>query len=221
MKNVFKTSYLSVTLMSLTLLGLSGCTKNPEGNHPPVTKLPSDKIVTTGEMISLAAMASDMDKEDELTYLWSLTARPEGSHATLTEAAKKTISFKADKEGTYYLNFIANDEIVNSKAKKITITATSIVGEWKADLSKTKANNQLNESETAEIVESLSSMYKFKFLKNGEVEGNNASSWTYSQEGNYQIDGEKKVSITNSNQFFLLTTLKSGKEVKFYYKRAI
>ena len=220
MKNSLQTNYVAIAIMSLSLLGLSGCIKDPATNHTPQVTLPNDKIINIGESLTLKAKVSDKDKEDELSYLWRVAAKPKGSQFTLTDATKKTISFKADKSGTYYLDFVANDGLVNSKSKRVTVIASSIIGEWTADLTKTKEESKLNESETAELVETLSSNYKLVFLENGKVEGDNDASWTYTKNGTYQLNSSKRIQLTKENQLFMMNSLKSGKELKFYYKRA-
>ena len=223
MKNILKKDYTSVAIIGMLLLGLSGCTKDPSTNHKPVVTVPSNKIININESLILTATASDKDKEDELTYLWTITAKPEGSKLTLSEenATKRTISVKADKLGTYYFDFIAQDEIERSKAKRVTVTATSIIGEWTANLSKTKEENKLNKPETNEVVEALSSNYKLIFLDNGKIESNNYTSWKYNKQGNYIVDDGKKLKQINENQLYIVNKLEDGKEIKFYYKRVL
>ena len=223
MKNILKKDYATVAIISMALLGLSGCTKDPASNHKPTVTVPSDKIIHTGESLTLKATALDIDKEDELTYLWRIAAKPEGSKLTLKEesAETETITIRADKAGTYYLDFVAHDDLANSKAKRVTVTATSIVGDWTADLTQTKAENKLNDTEIDEVVEALSSNYKITFLENGKVESNSGSSWKYNKQGNYTIDNTKKLKQIKENQLFIINKLKDGKEIKFYYKRAL
>ena len=203
--------------MSLTLLGTVGCTKDPTGNHPPVVQLIENKVVKQGEMVHLTANVSDVDK-DELSHLWTIIEHPQGSAVALRDDEKTSIAFRADKSGTYKLNFTTTDDIASSQ-KVVTVTTTSIVGEWKADLAKTKEKNRLNETQTAEVVETLSAKYKFKFLENGTIEGSDNSSWKYSKNGSYQMDNKTKLQMTTANDFFVINSLKDGEKVKFYYKR--
>ncbi len=219
MKNSLQRNYLSVAIISLTLLGTVGCTKDPTGNHPPVVQLIENKIVKQGEMVHLTAHVSDVDK-DELSHLWTIIGHPQGSAVSLRDNEKTSIAFRADKSGIYKLNFTTTDDIASSQ-KIVTVTTTSIVGEWKADLAKTKEKNRLNETQRAEVIETLSAKYKFKFLENGEVQGKELHSWKYNKNGNYLTDGEKKIKLINSRELYLVSQLKDGKEVKFYYKRVV
>jgi len=221
MKNALQSNYISITILSLSLLGLLGCTKDPSLNSKPIVKVSNNKIVNIGETVKLHAAASDKDKEDILTYLWRIAAKPKGSKLSLTDATKTDISFKADKKGTYYFDFIAKDEYVSSESKRVIVIASSIIGTWTADLSKTKEEAKLNENETEELVETLSTNYKFVFLENGKIEGDENASWKYNKNGRYQLNGEKDIKIIKENQLFIINKLESGKELKFYYKRAL
>jgi len=219
MKNILKSNYTTTAIISMALLGLSGCVKDPESNHKPTVQVPSDKLVNIGESIILTATASDTDKEDVLTYLWRISAKPKTSQLTLENDKNKTISFKADTSGIYYLDFIASDSLSSSKSKRVTITASSIIGEWTADLTKTKKENKLNNDEKIEVAEILSSNYKLTFLEDGKVEGNNVTSWKHKNSGNYILD-DREVKLIDTNQLFVMSSLKE-KELKFYYKRVI
>jgi len=218
MKNLFKTSYLGITIVSLTLLSLLGCTKSPENNHPPVVKNLENKHVNRGDMVNLRASVSDMDKDDKLSYFWTLVEKPKGSEVTLKDKKKKAIAFRPDRSGVYRLTFTITDTIVTNK-KTVTVTVVSIVGEWKANLAKTKEKNNLNESQTAEVVEILSTNYKYNFLENGNVEGSTSGSWKYTKDKNYSIDNSTKIKMETFNEFFVIHSLKDGKEVKLYYSK--
>ncbi len=221
MKNILKKNFATVVIISIALLGLSGCTKDPSLNHPPIVKVSNDKIVNIGETVKLHATVSDNNKEETLTYQWRIAAKPKESKLSLTNTTKTDISFKADKQGIYYFDFIAQNGQVSSKAKRVTIQVRSIIGTWTADLTKTKKETKLNEDEMAEVVESLSSNYKFVFLENGKIEGDDESSWTYSKNGNYKLNGSKEIKLVEANELYMINKLKSDKEVKFYYKRAL
>jgi hypothetical protein len=221
MKNILKKDYITVAIVTIALLGLSGCSSSteysPVNNHKPIVEVPSDQFVNIGESVKLTATVSDPDKEDVLTYLWRVAAKPKGSQLTLPNDTNTTISFTADKQGTYYLDFIASDELVSSKPKRVTVVASSLLGEWTADLITTKEKNQLSESEKIEVVEALSSNYKFIFLENGKVENQEEASWKHIKNGNYLLD-DRKLQLVSPNLFFVMSKLNDA-EHKFYYKR--
>jgi hypothetical protein len=219
MKNILKKDYLTVAIVGLSLLGLSGCSKDPALNHKPVVTVPNDKIVTLNEPLTLTAKVFDKDEEDVLTYLWRISAKPKDSNLTLKDATKKTISFKADKSGTYYLDFVANDEFANSEPKRVTVVVSSILGEWTADLTKTKEENKLNDDEKIEVAEILSSNYKLTFLEDGKVEGKESASWKHVNNGNYKLD-DRELKLIDANHLFVMSKLKD-RDLKFYYKRVL
>jgi len=221
MKNILKKNYATVAIIGLAIISFSGCTKEPSLNHKPTVKVPHNKILDIGETVTLTARVFDQDKEDQLHYLWKISAKPKNSQSTLVNETNKTISFKADEKGTYYLDFIASDARSSSKSKRVTILVNSILGEWRADLAKTKEENQLDDDEKAEVVETLSSHYKFIFLKNGKLEGEDDASWRYNKNGNYQLNESKDIQLTKKNQLFIIDKLNNGKKLKLYYKRAL
>lgn len=226
MNNRRNKKLLGTAILLLSLLGASGCTKDPKGNHKPVVKLPSTKIVKKGELVQIEAFASDIDK-DELSYLWRLRTRPQGSQVSFEaiDTTTKKIAFKTDQYGVYTVDFVANDDIVNSDVKTVTIIATHIEGSWKADLTATRKLNTFDPSETEEVIESMSNLYKFVFLKDGSIEGEEGGSWrerdatTY--DITYQNGKESSLQIVSEDKLYFFHTLNSGKEVRFVYKRVL
>lgn len=69
---------------------------------------------------------------DPLTYVWSVTSRPSGSTAALSNANIVNPTFKPDKPGTYIIQLIVNDGTVNSAADTVTLTTfqETIVENW-------------------------------------------------------------------------------------------
>lgn len=215
---------LGTAILLLSLLGTSGCTKDPKGNHKPIVKLPSTKIVKKGELVQIEAFASDID-QDELSYLWRLRTRPQGSQVSFEaiETETKKIAFKTDQYGVYTVDFVANDDIVNSDVKTVTIIATHLEGSWKADLTATKKLNAFNPSEIEEVVEAMSNLYKFVFLKDGSIEGEEGGSWRERTPAiydiTYQNGKETSLQIVSEDKLYFFYMLNSGKEVKLIYKR--
>ncbi len=69
---------------------------------------------------------------DPLTYAWSVTSRPSGSTAALSNANIINPTFKPDKPGTYVIQLIVNDGTVSSAADTVTLTTyqETIVENW-------------------------------------------------------------------------------------------
>ena len=222
MKSLQWKSQVAVTILGVSLLALSGCTRDPNANHPPEIKVKTKQFVNKGESVQLKAVVTDADKEEQLSYLWRMNSRPQGSHATLSSKDQTSSSFIADKVGTYQLDFSANDSIA-TVSKVIMITASSLEGEWKVDLAKSKKKNKLNSTQTIDLIELLSSNYKVKFLEDGKIEGEEGSSWRYNKSGLYQLnnkEGEKSdIHMINAQEISLMKKLPDGTEVTCYYNR--
>ena len=91
-------------------------------NHPPVAKAGTDQQVYVGDTVQLnGSGSSDVDR-DSLTYQWSFISRPAGSVAVLLNSNTISPSFVVDKHGTYVVQLIVNDGMVNSGPSNVTIS---------------------------------------------------------------------------------------------------
>ena len=93
------------------------------GNSPPVANAGPDRNVIAGTVVQLDGTASSDPDEDPITYAWSLTAKPTGSTAILSNPTTATPSFTADLDGVYVAELIVNDGEVDSDPDTVTITA--------------------------------------------------------------------------------------------------
>jgi hypothetical protein len=92
------------------------------GNHPPEANAGPDQTVTMGSTVQLnGAGATDVDG-DPLTYAWSFVSKPAGSVATLANPATVNPTFVADKPGSYVVQLIVRDGLVNSAPDTVTVT---------------------------------------------------------------------------------------------------
>jgi len=95
-------------------------------NSAPVADadVDSPNVNTTSTVTLDGSGSSDADL-DSLTYSWTLTSRPDGSSATLTNPTAVNPAFLADVDGSYVAQLIVNDGTVNSAPSTIIITATT------------------------------------------------------------------------------------------------
>ena len=94
------------------------------GNTAPVADAGPDQTVFVGDTATLDGSASsDVDIGDTLSFAWSLTSRPAGSSAALSDATAVGPTFVADVAGTYVAQLIVNDGTVDSAPDTVTITA--------------------------------------------------------------------------------------------------
>lgn len=96
-------------------------------NVKPVANAGPDQTnVLVGDTVSLDGGASIDADFDPLTYIWSFTARPAGSVATLNDAGTVSPSFVVDGAGTYLVQLIVNDGKENSAPDSVVIEAQAV-----------------------------------------------------------------------------------------------
>ena len=92
-------------------------------NNPPVANAGADQtIATNSTQVQLDGSASSDVDSDPLTYQWTMTSKPNGSSATLSDATLVNPTFVADIDGAYTLQLIVNDGTVDSVADTVVIT---------------------------------------------------------------------------------------------------
>jgi len=90
-------------------------------NSVPIADAGKDLIVDRGITVQLAGNKSIDSDNDELTYRWTITRKPNTSQAQLKNPNTKFPSFTADKSGVYEVELVVNDGTVDSDPDYITI----------------------------------------------------------------------------------------------------
>ncbi|MDH5331543.1 MAG: PKD domain-containing protein [Aquincola sp.] len=93
------------------------------GNTAPVAHAGTAQSVLTGATVTLNGGGSTDVDGDPLTYAWTLTTRPAGSAAVLSNANAVAPTFVADVAGSYVATLVVNDGKVNSAPATVTISA--------------------------------------------------------------------------------------------------
>ncbi len=105
---------------------LNGTTTGTKINLAPVAKAKATQNVVVGNSVALDGSASADANGDALTYAWTLTSKPAGSAAVLSQSTVAKPSFTADVAGQYVASLVVKDGSLNSAASSVTVTATAV-----------------------------------------------------------------------------------------------
>ena len=94
-------------------------------NSAPTADAGADQSVTVGDTVLLDGGGSIDPDSDALTYTWSIQIRPLGSSAAIDDPSSETPDFVADVEGSYEVQLIVNDGLLNSNLDTMTVTAAT------------------------------------------------------------------------------------------------
>jgi cytochrome c553 len=95
------------------------------GNSAPTANAGSDQNAATGAFVTLDGSGSQDSDNDPLTYKWTMTSKPAGSTAGLSNATDVQPSFTADAAGTYVIELVVNDGTVDSAPATVSVTAST------------------------------------------------------------------------------------------------
>lgn len=102
-------------------------------NTAPVSNAGKDQSVKTNSTVMLDGSASTDIDGDEITYQWTLTAKPSASAAVLSDSTATRPTFDADVDGTYTAELVVSDGTVSGSADAVTVVAASANSEPVAD----------------------------------------------------------------------------------------
>ncbi len=104
---------------------LNGAPGVPKINVAPDADAGKAQSVLVGAKVILNGSQSFDANGDPLTYAWTLSSKPSGSNAALTNPTSAAPSFTADVAGNYLASLAANDGTLDSNAATVTVTATA------------------------------------------------------------------------------------------------
>lgn len=92
-------------------------------NVAPVAQAGAAQNIITNSVVNLDGSGSSDADGNSLIYKWSFSSIPTGSTASLSNVGAIKPTFTADKSGTYVLQLIVNDGLVDSSPATVTINA--------------------------------------------------------------------------------------------------
>ena len=94
-------------------------------NTKPVADAGPDQTALIAQTVTLdGSKSSDVDG-NPLTFFWSFVSRPGGSTATLSDPTAVKPTFIVDAEGTYVVQLVVNDGLVNSAPDTVSISSVN------------------------------------------------------------------------------------------------
>ena len=109
-----------------------------ENNTQPSANAGNDKILFTGNSITLDGSNSSDSDDDDLSYNWTLSEKPAASTATITNADSVNASFTPDVEGTYVVSLVVNDGQQDSTADEVVFN----IAHWRLNTTERSTNIQ-------------------------------------------------------------------------------
>ena len=93
------------------------------GNAAPVANAGAAQSVAAKALVTLDGTISSDANSDPLTYTWTLTSKPVGSAAVLSQPTSVKPTFTADVAGTYVATLLVNDGKLDSAPSTTSIAA--------------------------------------------------------------------------------------------------
>ncbi|MGD8885099.1 MAG: PKD domain-containing protein, partial [Gammaproteobacteria bacterium] len=120
--DVFGTYVLQLIVNDGTVNSVADTVTVVTDNTAPVANAGPDQTVLVGDAVTLDASSSSDADGDVLTYTWTFVSKPVDSAATLSDSGAVNPAFFVDEPGSYVLQLVVNDGIINSAPDTITIT---------------------------------------------------------------------------------------------------
>jgi hypothetical protein len=95
------------------------------GNTPPAANAGPDQTVPLGTVVILDGSASKDADGSSLTFQWTLTTKPLGSTAAISDPSAMRPTITADMNGEYIAQLIVNDGTASSSPDTVTIRTTT------------------------------------------------------------------------------------------------
>jgi hypothetical protein len=98
-------------------------------NVAPVADAGDNQAARVGDQVLLDGSSSDDANGDALTFHWSFFSAPAGSTAALNDPTSEMSTLTADVPGTYEVDLIVSDGLLDSEPARVTVVATTAEGD--------------------------------------------------------------------------------------------
>jgi flagellar hook assembly protein FlgD len=92
-------------------------------NNAPVAEAGASQLTTVGQTVTFSEASSTDEDGDSLTYAWQIDSKPGTSTAELTNATSVSPYLLADIDGSYVISLTVNDDLLDSTADTVTLSA--------------------------------------------------------------------------------------------------
>jgi hypothetical protein len=99
-------------------------------NSAPVAEAGPDQMVPLYTYVNLDGSGSFDPDGDDISYRWAFLSRPAGSSAIIADDQNRMTYFFADAPGTYVVQLVTSDGLLDSVADTVSITAQSGDEDW-------------------------------------------------------------------------------------------
>jgi len=94
-------------------------------NSAPVANAGPDQTALVTHVVTFDASASSDPDGDAVSYQWTLTSRPAGSAAVLSDPTAVSPTFLVDRPGSYTAQLVVSDGSSSSPADSVTVTTVN------------------------------------------------------------------------------------------------
>lgn len=94
----------------------------PQANHPPVANAGANRSAFVGSVVTLDGSGSTDEDGNPLTYHWRIVSQPATNAAVLDNSSAIKPQLTINSKGSYQIELIVNDGIVDSAPATVLIT---------------------------------------------------------------------------------------------------
>ena len=95
----------------------------PANVAPVANAGPNQSVIAGSTVITLDGSGSTDANGNSIRFAWTLTGKPPGSSAALSDPTSAKPTFTAELPGAYVASLVVNDGALNSSAASVTVTA--------------------------------------------------------------------------------------------------